>query len=54
MAQPAQSHLGKRFASDLSQEEAQDASANLYNSLQDKDEENKHDKSESLSKDDNF
>ena len=48
--QAAHSLLEKRSASALVQDEAQDASDNLYKSLQDKDEENKHDKSESLSK----
>ena len=49
-----QSLLGKRSADALAQDEAQDASENLDKSLQEKVEENKHDKSESLSKDDNF
>ena len=49
-----QSLLGKRSASAFAQDKAQVAPENLQKSLQDKDEENKHDKSESLSKDENF
>ena len=53
-APAAQFVLGKRSADALVQNAAQDASESLSNSLQDKDEEHKHEGSESQSKDGNF